>query len=81
MKCVTGDGVEVSTGDRVWLYPADSIIGGTIEEVLVGEVVSPHKFLYPKPLVGTYGRIGARAGSTYSTKEAAEVARQKDSDE
>lgn len=76
MKCVTGDGVEVGEGATVWLYPADGIVGGTIEPVVVGEVLSPQKFLYPEP--DAQGYEGARAGSTYSTREAAEAARAKE---
>jgi hypothetical protein len=75
VDCFTADGVLIETGMQVWLYPHDGIIGGTIGLVQVGKVMAPYKFLYPEPI---NGYIGARAGSCYSTWEAADKERQED---
>lgn len=72
----TADGIGLRPGMQVWLYPADSVTGGTIEPRTVGALVNEHKFLYPAP--ASDGTIGARAKSTYSTREAAEAQRAKD---
>lgn len=72
----TGDGVDIIPGMTVWLYPADSIIGGTIESRIAGTIVSRNKVLFEQP--DPDGCIGARAGSLFSTREAAEEQRIRD---
>lgn len=54
----------------VWVYPADSIVGGTIEPREVVHVTD-RKVLYDKE--DKYGYIGAKKSGVYFTQEQAEI--------
>ena len=61
----------------VFLYPANSVLGGPIEEREVTEVLE-FKVIYDKP--DQYGYIGAKRSSVYFTRDQAVIAQRIDTE-